>query len=297
MAKLLINNQATILVKRLMFGDSEQQENAKRQKSSTGVFVLSEDDVACDLYSYNSDIEKTMSFQSYGNSKGGSFKTMRSILVDWLVSVHFAHGFSANSLFLAVSILDRYCAAGETPCRKTLQLYGIASLLLATKYHERNPLRPRDCATYTAGCYTVEQILVAESEILSAIGFRLSVPTVHTFVHIFLSSLKVNQEIRNSTEYIAEKCLYEMELVAFPPSLVAFSAMLIALSCNLHGRQILQQAWGCLHARVNYTEDDSTACKAVIKKQLKATIFTRSKRKLEAVDQKYTTVAKMDLAL
>jgi len=60
---------------------------------------------------------------------------MRSILVDWLVSVHDidAGGTMAETLYLAVNLIDRYLERKEV-IRAKLQLVGVTSMLIAIKH-------------------------------------------------------------------------------------------------------------------------------------------------------------------
>uniref|UniRef100_A0A6V1NEH1 Uncharacterized protein n=1 Tax=Heterosigma akashiwo TaxID=2829 RepID=A0A6V1NEH1_HETAK len=287
------------------FGIEERKKTRKNTSWDTfmGSFSqlqLQEDGVGCELYSFNKEIEQKICFDKHSTEKWScTTKTMRSILVDWLVLVHHAHSFSVSSLFLAVSILDRYYAAtGELPQRNSFQAHGIACLLLATKYHESRPLRIQECVTYTAGSCTAEQVLKVESKILSTIGFRLAVPTVHTFVQIFLSTSSLVPDAQNLTAYISEMCLYEAELLKFAPSLVALSAIFLALSpVGASESERKQTAWEETGKCSNYRMDDFEKCMAAIKGQLKSTIYTRSHRKLEAVDRKYPSArAKLNLA-
>ena len=60
---------------------------------------------------------------------------MRSILVDWLVDVHFMMKLQGPTLWLTISLLDRALAKITVP-RTKLQLVGVAALSLACKMEE-----------------------------------------------------------------------------------------------------------------------------------------------------------------
>lgn len=60
---------------------------------------------------------------------------MRSILVDWLVDVHFMMKLQGPTLWLTISLLDR-ALAKITVSRTKLQLVGVAALSLACKMEE-----------------------------------------------------------------------------------------------------------------------------------------------------------------
>lgn len=60
---------------------------------------------------------------------------MRSILVDWLIEVHRKFELMPETLYLAVNIMDRFLAV-KMIRRTELQLVGISSMLIASKYEE-----------------------------------------------------------------------------------------------------------------------------------------------------------------
>lgn len=68
---------------------------------------------------------------------------MRSILVDWLVEVHLKFKLVPETLYLTVNIIDRYLSKTEVT-RPKLQLVGVTSLLIASKYEEIYPPELRD---------------------------------------------------------------------------------------------------------------------------------------------------------
>ncbi|MDR3739595.1 MAG: hypothetical protein P4L40_11315 [Terracidiphilus sp.] len=93
-------------------------------------------DYAQAIISYNKEREvvkcprgTSMTAQTDINEK------FRAILVDWLVEVHLKFKLSPETLYLAVSIMDRFLEK-KIISRTTLQLVGITSILLASKYEE-----------------------------------------------------------------------------------------------------------------------------------------------------------------
>lgn len=63
---------------------------------------------------------------------------MRGILIDWLVDVHQKYKMVPETLFMAVSIIDRYLEKTQV-VRYKLQLVGVAALFIASKYEEIYP--------------------------------------------------------------------------------------------------------------------------------------------------------------
>ena len=70
-----------------------------------------------------------LSFQEEINEK------MRSILLNWLVDVHFQFNLLEETLFLTINIIDRYLERMRIN-KSDLQLIGVVSLFIACKYEE-----------------------------------------------------------------------------------------------------------------------------------------------------------------
>lgn len=60
---------------------------------------------------------------------------MRSILVDWLIEVHRKFELTPETLYLTINIVDRFLSI-MVVSRRELQLVGISSMLIASKYEE-----------------------------------------------------------------------------------------------------------------------------------------------------------------
>ncbi len=60
---------------------------------------------------------------------------MRAILIDWLVEVHLKFKLVPETLYLTVSLIDRYLEKVEVHWEK-LQLVGVTAMLIASKYEE-----------------------------------------------------------------------------------------------------------------------------------------------------------------
>ena len=78
---------------------------------------------------------------------------MRSILVDWLVEVHLKFKLVPETLYLTINLIDRYLERQEVS-RPRLQLVGVTSLLIASKYEEIYPPELRDLVYICDRAYT-----------------------------------------------------------------------------------------------------------------------------------------------
>jgi cyclin B len=82
---------------------------------------------------------------------------MRSILVDWLVEVHLKFKLVPETLYLTINLIDRYLTR-ENVSRPKLQLVGVTSLLIASKYEEIYPPELRDLVYICDRAYTKTEV-------------------------------------------------------------------------------------------------------------------------------------------
>ncbi|CAM9789291.1 unnamed protein product, partial [Heterosigma akashiwo] len=157
---------------------------------------------------------------------------MREILVDWVVMVHASYNLSPATLFLAVNVLDRF-ASVKPILRTQLQLVGVTSLMIAAKYYDVKSPTAKQCAYLTGGAYSVDDIFEMERNILVTVDFNLSVPTVQSFLSLYLAKSATSAHAKKLSNYIAEQSLQFVDAQIFLPSLIAASSVVVA--CKLTG--------------------------------------------------------------
>ena len=107
-----------------------------------------------DMYSLFREKEPTTSVRPvFMESQPHINERMRSILVDWLVEVHLKFKLVPETLYLTVNLIDRYLEREEVS-RPKLQLVGVTSLLIASKYEEIYPPELRDLVYICDRAYT-----------------------------------------------------------------------------------------------------------------------------------------------
>jgi hypothetical protein len=114
---------------------------------------------------------------------------MRAILIDWLVDVHAKFKMNHQTLFLATNLIDRYLEQIAVP-RTQLQLVGISSLFIASKYEEIYPPDLKDFVKCCDNTYTADQILEVESHIISILNFNLVFTSSYQFFELFCQKCK-----------------------------------------------------------------------------------------------------------
>lgn len=154
---------------------------------------------------------------------------MRAILIDWLVEVHMKFRLVPETLFLCVSIIDRYCSRVDV-LRSKLQLIGVTALLVACKHEEIYPPEVRDCVYITDRAYNRQEVLDMEQDILKVLDWKISVPTAYPFLDRFLSLTNASEMTRHAAQYYLERTLQEHSFLQYRPSLVCASAVILALN-------------------------------------------------------------------
>ncbi|CAJ2640925.1 unnamed protein product [Trifolium pratense] len=162
----------------------------------------------------------------------GVTSNMRGILVDWLVEVADEYKLLPETLHLSVSYIDRFLSMIIIN-RSNLQLLGVSSMLIASKYEEISPPKAVDFRQITDNTYQLKQIIKMEADILKSLNFEMGNPHVYTFLKEFIGFATENQktsklQMEYLCNYLAELSLLEYECIRFLPSVVAASVIFLA---------------------------------------------------------------------
>ncbi|XP_076914829.1 cyclin-A3-1-like [Bidens hawaiensis] len=158
---------------------------------------------------------------------------MREILVDWLVEVAEEYKLVSDTLFLTVSYIDRFLSS-HCLSRNKLQLLGVSSMLVASKFEEVSAPQVEDYCYVTDNTCTKEKVLVQmERDLVNFLEHELSNPTPKTFVRIFIRAAQ-GDTMPSCTVFeflswfLVELSLLDYSCLRFLPSMVAASAIFIA---------------------------------------------------------------------
>jgi cyclin B len=215
----------------------------------------------------------------YMESQADINPRMRAVLIDWLVEVHMKYKLKAETLFLAVSILDRFLPR-KSVSRKRLQLVGVASMLIAAKYEEIYPPKISDLVYICDKAYTKDEILEMEIVVLTVLEFRLRVPTTVQFLDRYAKVNGCAEQQRQLAQYLAELALPEIGMIRFTPSHVAAASIFLS-------NKLLKQpiAWSQIMCKqTGYTEAAIKACA----KELCTILEGAQMNSLQAVRKKFS---------
>ena len=153
---------------------------------------------------------------------------MRQILVNWLVEVGTEYRLETETVYLAVSYIDRFLSSMSVE-RAKYQLVGTTCLFIAAKYEEIYPPRVVEFALITDDTYTVNQILQMEIIVLGVLGYRISGITSHQFVHRYCDMFQMKGQALHLALYLNELGLLDGQtFLKYPPSVQAASSIVLA---------------------------------------------------------------------
>lgn len=94
-----------------------------------------------------------------------------------------------------------------------------------------------------------------ESLILTTLDYKLTVPTIHSFLCRYLKAAHADRTMVQLSCYLAERSLQEYSLLKYAPSVIAASACLIAR------KTLKRHPWSpTLVKYTGYDEPDLSAC-------------------------------------
>lgn len=180
----------------------------------------------------------------------------RLVLVDWLSEVVDEFELRQATLYLAVSVLDRYLSLQPVP-RAQLQLLGVTCLWIASKFEDTNPPSLQEVIEITDHSYAADDVLRMEALVLAQLEYQLAVPTSLTFLHQLVSHVQedlsrsspfyqdpaeAESEVRlmHTAEYLLELALLTPDTLRYKPSVIAASALQLSLelvTCDVVVRQ------------------------------------------------------------
>jgi cyclin B len=111
---------------------------------------------------------------------------MFTILLNWISEVHTKFKTSPETLYLTHQVISRYLTMEHNIRRNKLQLVGIASFYMCSKYEDEYPPEIRDMIFICDNAYSKQEIIDMEWNILSKFNFNLLyTPTIYTFNSLF----------------------------------------------------------------------------------------------------------------
>ena len=104
---------------------------------------------------------------------------MRLILLDWMMEVCMEFKLKRETFHLACNYLDRFLSLSPGVDKSQLQLIGVTSLFMASKFEETASPKVSDFVKSTDDGYSIDQIIQAEMTIGRVLTYDLVPPTLN----------------------------------------------------------------------------------------------------------------------
>jgi len=151
---------------------------------------------------------------------------MRTVLLDWLVDVQQQFKLLQETLYLTISIIDRFLhKEGAKISRDKLQLVGVTAMLIASKIEEIYAPEVNDFVYITDDAYTANDIKQMELRILKAIKCDLGDPLPINFLRRFSKAGDVDVNQHALAKYVLESIMLDYSMVGVSGSLAAASSL------------------------------------------------------------------------
>ncbi|KAL4586444.1 hypothetical protein LXL04_011080 [Taraxacum kok-saghyz] len=183
----------------------------------------------------------------YGTKEYGQMVVHQRLqMVHWIIEQQSANKeLQKETMFLAVSFLDRFLSKGCFTNEKELQIVGIACLTLATRIEENQPSNSIRQQSFNIGSngYSRSEVVAMEWLVQEVLSFQCFLPTIYNFLWYYLKAARANQDIDKTAKYLAVLTLLGHEQLCFWPSTVAASLVIISCLANNEHSSHQQIAW------------------------------------------------------
>ena len=187
---------------------------------------------------------------------------MRSILIDWLIDVHFKFCFTDETLFMTVSIIDRYLSVNQVT-RNNFQLLGITALMIATKHEEIDLPKVADFIYITDNAYVKEEVIKMEQDVLSTLNYFFLYPSPIKFFEYLSLHFNFEKKHHMMGKYLMESFLVDIKNIKYKPSIISCACTYIVMKFfkmkNYH-ESYNKQFYLLDNSSVKYTEHNIKEC-------------------------------------
>ena len=153
---------------------------------------------------------------------------MRSILIDWLIDVHFKFGFTDETIFMTVLTIDRYLSVKQIT-RNKLQLLGITALMIACKHEEIDVPKIDDFIYITDNAYVRDEVYIMENDVLSTLNFSLLYPSPIKFYEYLSLHFNFDKTKHMMGKYLMESFLLDTKINKYKPATISCACTYVVM--------------------------------------------------------------------
>ena len=165
---------------------------------------------------------------NYMNNQKEITEQMRSILIDWIIDVHGKFGFCDETLYMTISIIDRYSSIKKIT-RNEYQCLGITALMISCKHEEINVPKVEDFIYITDNAYTKQEVFNMEIDILDKLKYNLLYPSPIKFYEYLSLHFGFDKKKHFLGKYLMETFLLNLICIKFKPSIISCACIYIVM--------------------------------------------------------------------
>ncbi|KAL3751147.1 hypothetical protein ACJRO7_012031 [Eucalyptus globulus] len=188
--------------------------------------------------------------RNYVEEYGEPVLKERTRMVHWIIEHSSARELHNETLFLGVSLFDRFLSKGYFKQRRNFQIAGIACLTLATRIEENQPYNCVRQKNFRVGrdTYSRCEVVAMEWLVQEVLNFQCTLPTIHNFLWFYSRAARADARVIKRTINLAALALLDHEQLSYWPSTVAAALVILASVEDASCKRVMQT-----HLR---TEDD-----------------------------------------
>ncbi|KAF5750084.1 cyclin-SDS [Tripterygium wilfordii] len=154
----------------------------------------------------------------------------RAQMIHWIVEQSTAKEYQPETMFLGVSLLDRFLSKGFFRNKRSLQVVGIACLTLAARIEENQPhnsVRQKNFYIERT-VYSRSEVVAMEWLVQEVLSFQCFLPTIYNFLWFYLKAARADAEVEKRAKYLAVLALPDHEQLNYWPSTIAAALTILA---------------------------------------------------------------------
>ncbi|KAF3432085.1 hypothetical protein FNV43_RR26824 [Rhamnella rubrinervis] len=154
----------------------------------------------------------------------------RSHMIHWIVEQSTETDLRQETMFLGVSLIDRFLSKGFFKSKRTLQIVGIACLTLATRIEENQPYNSVRKENFYVGDneYSRCEVVAMEWLVQEVLNFQCFLPTIYNFMWFYLKAFGGDEELEKRAKCLALLQMSDHVQLCFWPSTVAAALVILA---------------------------------------------------------------------
>ena len=161
----------------------------------------------------------------------------RAVLIDWLINVNLYLKLSDECLFLTIRIVDKFLGNIKNFDKKKLELLGICSLFISSKFFESIHIKIEDLLTLCENAYSKNEIITFERFLFSKINYEIEQDSIINLFDMMGLIFNFNLNEYNLGKFLLELTLLDIQFYEYQRTLIALAVTYLVMKVNIERHQ------------------------------------------------------------